>query len=97
MRKYAIVNKSTGNISCIIGWGDDRDLPTDYPIGEDETIITIENAETSPIRHDCYKYDFTIGDFVEFIPPEEPKQPIVTYEERISALETIILQLTGVI
>ena len=45
MRKYVIINSKTGKILQIIKWGDDRDIPTNYPIQEGQEILTVDDVE----------------------------------------------------
>lgn len=98
MRVYAIVNKETGRIKHIVQWGDDRDFPENYPMEDNEIVITIEDAEKTPIKHDCFRYDFASKSFIEFTPIVEPvAEQYKPIEQRISDLELLVLQLGGVI
>lgn len=45
MRYYIIVDNATGNVESKFNWGDDRDLPVDYPLDTNHQIITIQDAE----------------------------------------------------
>lgn len=75
-RGYALVNKSTGEIDSTIRWGDDRNFPSNYPVGANLEVKTIEDVENSPVKQDCFKYDHNIKKFVEFTPdPPAPQLP----------------------
>ena len=75
MRGYASVNKISGVISSIYRWGDDRDFPSNIPVGTDVEIITIEDIESSRVKPDCFKYDHATSEFVEFTPDPPGPQP----------------------
>lgn len=45
MRYYFLVDTTTGNVDGKFNWGDDRDLPSNYPVGANQTIVTLlDNA-----------------------------------------------------
>jgi len=60
MRKYVVVDKETGVISCVMQWADNRDLPVDYPVEITNEIYTID-AEADVQYGDIY--DFTRESF----------------------------------
>jgi len=41
MSNFISVNKETKIINSVFGWGDDRELPKNYPIQDDELILKI--------------------------------------------------------
>ena len=45
MRKYVIINSITGKVLQTIEWGDDRDLPADYPTIEGQEVLTVNEIE----------------------------------------------------
>lgn len=56
MRYYVIVDNTTGNVESKFNWGDDRDLPADYPLGANEQIITLLDADGEKLNSptSCY-------------------------------------------
>ena len=56
MRYYFIVDKATGNVESKFNWGDDRDLPANYPLGANEEIITLLDGEGENLDaiNSCY-------------------------------------------
>lgn len=59
MKRYAFIN-SDGNIHSIAGWGDDRDLPSDYPIPDGCTSKEIKDDTVDM----TYKYDSVNDKFI---------------------------------
>lgn len=45
MKIFIITEKATNKVKNIFTWHNENDLPEDYPIAEDEEIITTENEE----------------------------------------------------
>ena len=45
MRYYVVVDKTNGNVESKFNWGDDRNLPANYPLGVNEEMITLLDAE----------------------------------------------------
>lgn len=45
MRYYVVIDQTTGNVESKFNWQDDRDLPVNYPLGVNEQIITLLDAE----------------------------------------------------
>lgn len=60
MRKYVIVNNESGNINQIMGWGDDRDFPSNIQIGLNETLVVVDSQESIDLYN---TYDFVSGQF----------------------------------
>ncbi len=56
MRYYVVVDNSCGNVDQKFNWGDDRDLPANYPLGANEQIITLLDAdgENLDAANSCY-------------------------------------------
>jgi len=55
MRKYITIDKITGKVLQTVQWGDNRDLPTNFILKENEEVITIDANEVV----DTYNiYDF---------------------------------------
>lgn len=56
MRYYVIVDNPTGNVEGKFNWGDDRDLPANYPLGVGEQILTLLDAEGENLdaANSCY-------------------------------------------
>ena len=44
MRKYVFIDKTTKAVEQILQWGDDRKLPVDYPIDENQKIIIVDDS-----------------------------------------------------
>jgi len=44
MKKYAFIDKATAAVKTILQWGDDRKLPIDYPIDENQKIIIVDDS-----------------------------------------------------
>ena len=44
MKKYAFIDKTTAAVKTILQWGDDRNLPVDYPIDENQKIIIVDDS-----------------------------------------------------
>lgn len=55
MRYYFIIDTTTGNVDGKFNWADDRDLPTNYPLGPNQQIVTLLDAvgETQDVNS-CY-------------------------------------------
>lgn len=45
MRKYVIINSINGKVLQIIKWGDDRNLPEDYPTIDGQEVLTVNDIE----------------------------------------------------
>lgn len=43
MRKYVIVNMSSSIVEQIMRWGDNRDFPSDFPLNEGCSVVTVDN------------------------------------------------------
>jgi len=55
MRKYITIDKITGKVLQTVQWGDNRDLPTNFILKDNEEVITIDANEVV----DTYNiYDF---------------------------------------
>jgi len=56
MRYYVIVDNSCGNVVQKFNWGDDRELPDNYPIRANEQIIILLDAdgENLDATNSCY-------------------------------------------
>jgi len=55
MRKYITIDKITGKVLQTVQWGDNRDLPTNFILKDNEEVITIDAKEVV----DTYNiYDF---------------------------------------
>jgi len=44
MRKYVFIDKTKKTVEQILQWGDDRKLPVDYPIDENQKIIIVDDS-----------------------------------------------------
>ena len=44
MRKYVFIDETTKVAKTIIQWGDDREFPENYPIEENQKIITVDDS-----------------------------------------------------
>ena len=75
MRGYALVDKTTGAISSIQKWSDDRDFPINITLGTNEEVITISDIASSPVKPDCFRYDHATRTFVAFVPIIIPPLP----------------------
>ncbi len=56
MRYYVLVDNSCGNVEGKFNWGDDRDLPVDYPLAANHQIITLFDADGENLdsSNSCY-------------------------------------------
>lgn len=56
MRYYVLIDNSCGNVDSKFNWGDDRDLPADYPIGPLQHIVVLNDAagENLDSFNSCY-------------------------------------------
>lgn len=90
MKKYAFVD-SQGNINSIMGWSDQRELPSDYPIPEGCTSIEIDDDAIDM----TYIYD-TVNE--KFIVNPNPKEETVNnttiqdLQKQVYDLTTILVQ-----
>jgi hypothetical protein len=56
MRYYVLIDNTCGNVESKFNWGDDRDLPANYPLGANQQIITLLDAEGENLDalNSCY-------------------------------------------
>ena len=74
MRKHIVIDKVTGIVENIIQWGDNRDLPCDYPFAENQKVVTINEFVEVDLGN---AYDTTTGLFYVL----EPADPIIVPSE----------------
>lgn len=89
MRRYAFIN-TDGSIHSIAGWGDDRELPSDYPIPDGCVPKEIEDMVDM-----TYKYDITTDKFIVNSNPPEVHMNTTTTEElqkQVYDLTTLLVQ-----
>lgn len=58
MRQYVVIDTSTGIVDSIMQWGDDRDLPLDWEVELNQTVVTIDDSVVIDIGN---KYDMETG------------------------------------
>ena len=71
MRKYVIIDKTSGQVLQVMEWGDDRDFPSDYPLEENQKIVTV--SELIEVDLDNV-YDDTTGLFYVLEPVIVPQK-----------------------
>lgn len=55
MRYYVLIDNTNGNVEGKFNWGDDRELPANYPIGSNEQIIPLLDHEGEDLDiNSCY-------------------------------------------
>ena len=56
MRSYVVIDSTCGNVESKFSWRDDREIPADYPMGKEEQIITLHDAEgeSLDVSESCY-------------------------------------------
>ncbi len=56
MRYYVLIDNSCGNVDGKFNWGDDRDLPADYPLSANQQVLTLLDAagENLDSANSCY-------------------------------------------
>ena len=76
-RGYAFVNKTTGVISSVCSWADDRDFSPTIPVDPSEEVIVFDDFDNSNIGHNNHKYDYVLKTFVEFTPTPIIEVPFI--------------------
>lgn len=61
MQFYAVI-KENKNVERVFGWGDSRELPTDYPKPEGSTIIKIPEKFAQILQTNWITKTYTIKD-----------------------------------
>ena len=59
MKRFAIIDNQ-GNINSILGWGDNRDLPEDYPVPDGCFVKDINDDKIDSL----YIYDNSTDTFI---------------------------------
>ncbi|MPM91954.1 hypothetical protein SDC9_139088 [bioreactor metagenome] len=54
MKGFAFVDKNSGNVDFIISWANVEILPENYPVGENQVVITIDNYNNDPQNYEAY-------------------------------------------
>lgn len=55
MRYYVLIDNSSGNVDSKFNWGDDRELPANYPLDANHQVITILDHEGEDLDiNSCY-------------------------------------------
>lgn len=62
MKRYAIIDKTNGNVDFTMGWGDDRDLPENYPMELNQEVITITD-DNIKVDGSSYCYNSNTKEF----------------------------------
>lgn len=91
MKSFLIVDSSTNDIKSFLSWGNDNDLPQDYPLETDSYVITVDgediyNRYQTELLQNNKRFKILNADgatfeeiFEEYIP--EPETPILTAEQ----------------
>lgn len=90
MKRHAFVDIN-GNINSICGWGDNRDLPSDYPIPDGCISIEIDDDTIDM----SYIYDVTNEKFIVNPNPAEEhinNTSIPDLQKQIYDLTTLLVQ-----
>ncbi len=82
MRYFIIVDKTNGNVESKFTWGDDRDLPVDYPLQPNQEIVVLhdEEGESLDVFNTCYNKDTKTF---------EPKLTITSDVQQISHIDGV--------
>lgn len=56
MRFYVLIDSTCGNVESKFNWGDDRDLPANYPLASNHQILTLldDDGENLDSPNSCY-------------------------------------------
>lgn len=91
MKRYAFVD-SSGNINSIFGWGDNRDLPEEYPIPDGCIVKEIDDD----MIDNLYIYDNSTDTFIINPNPPTPEAvnntTIKDLQQQIFDLTTLLVQ-----